>query len=94
MDQDIVKNSIVEQLQRNRYSEEQWMLLEYIVECLDDNGFFTMTLKEVAEKMNTKEENVANALNDLKALEPCGILSVDLKECVIKQLSQLVMEGS
>lgn len=53
-----------------------------------------MPLKEVAEKMNTKEENVANALNDLKALEPCGIFSVDLKECVLKQLSQLDMEGS
>ena len=94
LDQDIVKNSILEQLQRNRYSEEQWMLLEYMVECLDDNGYFTMPLKEVAEKMNTKEENVANALNDLKALEPCGIFSVDLKECVLKQLSQLDMEGS
>ena len=81
LDQDIVKNSILEQLQRNRYSEEQWMLLEYMVECLDDNGYFTMPLKEVAEKMNTKEENVANALNDLKAMRDifCGFKRVRIK---------------
>lgn len=49
-DADHVKNYILYQLPRNMYNARQWNLLEYMVECLDDTGFFTTPLKEVAEK--------------------------------------------
>ena len=41
-------------------------LLEYMVECLDDTGFFTTPLKEVAEKTGMSEPEVDLALKTLQ----------------------------
>ena len=76
-DADHVKNYILYQLPRNMYNARQWNLLEYMVECLDDTGFFTTPLKEVAEKTGMSEPEVDLALKTLQELEPYGIFAPD-----------------
>ena len=85
-DADHVKNYILYQLPRNMYNARQWNLLEYMVECLDDTGFFTTPLKEVAEKTGMSEPEVDLALKTLQELEPYGIFAPDLRHCLMKQL--------
>lgn len=85
-DQDSVKNYLLYQLPRTQFTEEQWSLLEYMVDCLDDTGFFTVPVKEVAENTGMSQDEVRHALDVLQKLEPYGIFAPDLKHCLLRQL--------
>ena len=79
-DQDQIRNFLLYQLPREQFSAEQWALLEFMVDCLDDTGFFTTPLAEVAEKTGMSAEEVRLALARLQELEPYGIFSADLRQ--------------
>ncbi len=87
-DQDQIRNFLLYQLPREQFSAEQWALLEFMVDCLDDTGFFTTPLAEVAEKTGMSAEEVRLALARLQELEPYGIFSADLRQCLLKQLEK------
>lgn len=91
-DPDIIKNYLLYQLPRGQYNDQQWSLLEYMVECLDDTGFFTIPLEEVAQKTRMPLFEVENALLDLQELEPYGIFAPDLRSCLLKQLKMMGLE--
>lgn len=93
-EQDQVRNFLLDQLPRKEFSGEQWALLEFMVDCLDDTGFFTIPIQEVAEKMHRPTEEVRGALELLQGLEPYGIFAADLKHCLLKQLEMQNMKGS
>lgn len=93
-DQNQVRNFLLDQLPRKNFKEEQWTLLEFMVDCLDDTGFFTIPIQEVAEKTHRSAEEVRSALALLQGLEPYGIFAADLKHCLLKQLEMQNMQGS
>lgn len=93
-DQNQVRNFLLDQLPRKKFSDDQWMLLEYMVDCLDDTGFFTIPIQEVAENMHRSQKEVRSALELLQGLEPYGIFAADLKHCLLKQLEVQKMQGS
>lgn len=93
-DQDQIKNYLLYQLPQQRFSPSQWRLLEYLVDCLDDTGFFTVPLEEVAQKTKTSVDEAAYALSILQGLEPWGIFSPDLKSCLLKQLEMEGLRGT
>ena len=80
------KRSLMGQLRREEYSNRQWKLMEYLIDCLDSAGYFTCDLSELADAVGCKEEELHSCLNVLKELEPVGIFSRDLSECLKKQL--------
>ena len=71
-DQDQIRNFLLYQLPREQFSAEQWALLEFMVDCMDDTGFFTTPLAEVAEKTGMSAEEVRLALARLQELEQIG----------------------
>jgi RNA polymerase sigma-54 factor len=81
-----VKQDIMMQLGRKHYPKKQWALAEYLCDCLDDGGFFTMGIDEAARGFGCRPDAVAACLKDLKRLEPVGIFSKDLSECLERQL--------
>lgn len=87
-DPDRVKNYLLDQLPRGEFDKDEWQLMEFMVECLDDTGFFTIPLEEVAHKMRTSKENVRRSLHVLQELEPWGIFAPDLRSCLLKQLER------
>lgn len=93
-DQDQVRNFLLYQLPGKKFSEEEWKLLEFMVDCLDDTGFFTIPLPEVAEKTSRSVEEVRRALALLQNLEPYGIFAEDLRHCLLKQLEMKQQQGS
>lgn len=68
------------------YTPEEWKLVDYLIDCLDDKGFFTCTSAEIASSYGCSEEMVDKCLTDLKKLEPAGIFSKDIAECLLRQL--------
>lgn len=76
------------QLSGYHLSEEVQRAAEYIVESLDERGYFTDGLKETAKVLKTKLKTVKEALRIVKQLEPKGVGASDLKECLLLQLKE------
>ncbi|MFV0517630.1 MAG: RNA polymerase factor sigma-54 [Aminipila sp.] len=62
---------------------------KYIIESLDDNGYMTLTIEEIARVLNVSEEKINYALDIIHNFEPAGVAAADLKECLLIQLENL-----
>ncbi len=57
-----------------------------MIDYLHPSGWFTSEIVEVAEDLNVKSEIIDKTLQKLKKLEPVGIFSENLSECLKYQL--------
>ncbi len=62
---------------------------EFIIEALDDNGYLTVSLDEVASCTGETEETVEEALELVQSLDPIGVGARNIRECIIIQLRQM-----
>lgn len=74
------------QLKTKDYTPEEWTLIDYLINCLDEKGFFHYTPEEIAAASGSPVSSVERCLNDLRKLEPAGIFSSDISECLLRQL--------
>ena len=68
--------------------------MRFLVGSLDDRGFLTQTLSDIALQMALPLESVQNAHTLLQTFEPAGIGAKDLKECLLLQLANQGREES
>lgn len=92
-DTDYLKNYIMSQLDIQRFSREEWQLILYLIDCLEDDGFFKMEASEVARLTNRSETQVEEMLKILRNLEPFGIFARDLSHCLIRQLEVMGIDN-
>lgn len=59
----------------------------YIIESLDENGYMTLTINEIATALGISEEQVIKVLDIIQGFDPAGVGARDLKECLIIQLA-------
>ena len=55
---------------------------------LDEAGYFTGSLKEIAERLGTDVETVEGVLIRMQVLEPTGVFARSLSECLTLQLRE------
>jgi RNA polymerase sigma-54 factor len=60
----------------------------YIIESLDDNGFLTQTVAEMAVAVSAKPAEVEAVLAVIRGFEPTGVGAGGLSECLILQLER------
>jgi RNA polymerase sigma-54 factor len=60
-----------------------------LTDALDDNGYLSVTLTEMAEVFATSESTVQYVLARLQTLEPAGVYARALAECLALQLAAL-----
>lgn len=60
----------------------------YIIESLDENGYMTSTVEEIAKATGAPEEKVTEVLDIIHTFDPIGVGARDLRECLIIQLKQ------
>lgn len=84
--EDVIKEYLLSQLQRGKYTGRQRQIMEYLIDCLDEKGYFTYSLRELASPSGYREAELAECLDILKELELVGIFSKDLAECLERQL--------
>ncbi|QIB69988.1 RNA polymerase factor sigma-54 [Aminipila butyrica] len=58
----------------------------YIIESLDDNGYMTLTVEEIARALSVSREKVELVLQAIQGFEPVGVGARDLGECLLIQL--------
>jgi RNA polymerase sigma-54 factor len=68
-------------------------IAEYLVGSLDDKGYLSTSLEEVAYELDVTEEQVKAVLLVLQGLEPIGIGARNLHECLLIQLNYLESAG-
>lgn len=81
-----IENYLKEQLDRNRYSQEEWRVIEFLIKNLDDSGFYSTSVEETARLAETTAETVETCLEDLRQLEPFGIFAENLSGCLLRQI--------
>jgi len=69
--------------------EQQMQIAEYLVGSLDDKGYLSTSIEEVAYELDVDEELVKRVLSVLQSLEPVGIGARNLHECLLIQLAYL-----
>ncbi|NIQ94932.1 MAG: RNA polymerase factor sigma-54 [Desulfuromonadales bacterium] len=65
-----------------------------IVGNLDESGYLHSSVEEIAESTGAGVEQVEDVLSIVQEFDPPGIACRDLRECLLKQVEQLDMEGS
>lgn len=85
-EEETLKDNLMSQLIGKEYTQKEFAVFEYIAECLDSRGFYTGTLEEIADEFRISREKAGQCLEVMKNLEPMGICSMSLEECLQKQL--------
>ncbi len=61
----------------------------YIVQTLDENGYLTFSVEEIAQQLDVSEELVEEARHLLWTFDPPGVGAADLQECMKIQLKAI-----
>ena len=85
-DKNELLRSVLDQLDSRRYSARELEAIRYMTGCLDENGYFTATMKECSDALHLPVDIIRKCYYTLRSLEPCGIFSPDLPSCLIWQL--------
>jgi RNA polymerase sigma-54 factor len=62
---------------------------EYLVGCLDDRGFITADLDDVASRFKKSREYVEDVLEKIQSVAPIGVGARNLQECLLLQIRYL-----
>ncbi len=65
---------------------QQRSIGEYIIESLNDNGYLTAGIQEIAEVFNVDGKMVERVLSVIQSFDPAGVGCRDLRECLMLQL--------
>jgi RNA polymerase sigma-54 factor len=77
------------QLHLNLNDEQEIEIGEYIIGSLNEDGFLTCDLGEVARHFEVGEERVEHVLRVIQSFDPPGIGARDLQESLLLQLNAL-----
>lgn len=62
---------------------------EYIINCVDERGYLTETVPDIASQLQTTPDNVNKVLNVIRGFEPIGVAAFDIKDCLVRQLQAM-----
>lgn len=84
-----VFDNLKKQLRLSSLDEQDYKIGEYIIGNLDENGYLTVSLNEIALEFDIPLSKAESVLKIIQTFEPSGIAARDLKECLIIQLNDL-----
>ncbi len=74
------------QVNLKEFTELEKNIAHYIIGNLDSRGYLTVSSEEIAKEFGVSVEKVEKVRNILKFLDPVGVASFDVKECLLTQL--------
>lgn len=74
--------------------EKDLQMGENIIGNLNDDGYLTCSVEEIASNLKTPVEEVQKVLSIVQSFEPSGIAARDLQECLVIQLRDSGLENS
>lgn len=81
-----LKEYLKEQLFVKKISGEKQQRAEFLIECLEENGYLKMETADLAQYLHIKESELEQEIYFLQEFEPAGVFARNLKECLLLQL--------
>ena len=81
-----VKTFLLDQLNQNDFTPMEWQTMKFMIDCLDSGGFFKISVHELSVLLTIPEHEIRMCYDVLSDLEPVGIFSENLSQCLLKQL--------
>jgi RNA polymerase sigma-54 factor len=85
---------LLHQLRTSFLEDDEFLIGEEIIECLDSNGYLSSSLVELSQKYNIPMQNAEKVLNAIQTFDPPGVGARNLQECLLIQLKIKDMEHS
>lgn len=82
-------NYLLNQIRFMPLTATEKKVITYLINSLDENGYFTGDLDEVAVRFSISQEKALFDLQVLQSLEPAGVAARNLQECLILQLRRM-----
>jgi RNA polymerase sigma-54 factor len=73
------------QLKLSRFDDQAMKVGEQIIGNLDESGYLTATLQEIADQEGVTADYVEGILAKIQEFDPAGVAARDLKECLLLQ---------
>jgi RNA polymerase sigma-54 factor len=89
-----LSDHLIWQLSDSSIPDRQRQLTEAIIGNLDENGYLTATVEEIASSENATPEEVQAALTLVQELDPPGVAARNVSECLERQLIVLDPDDS
>lgn len=87
-DKRTIKEDLKDQLDGKKYNKRQYQLMMILIDYLEEDGFFPYQIEELAKELGRDVAELSYCLSELKQLEPVGIFSRNIEECLMAQLLQ------
>ena len=84
--QETLFDHLIWQIRMKDFSEFERKVAEFIVSNLDEKGYLTLTIEEISKEFNISVEKVEKIRRKIMFLDPVGVASRDVKECLCVQL--------
>lgn len=83
-----LREYLIDQLNITILDDRDYLIGDYIIQNIDENGYLDIELNEIVEKMKTSEEDVERVLSIVQTFDPLGVGARDLKECLLIQIKE------
>ena len=85
---------LLEQIGEKRLTDEERQIAEYVVGCIDDNGWLTRTPEQMVDDLafrqgiEVSDEQMQHIVDIIRQLDPPGVGAYNLQDCLLLQLRQ------
>ncbi len=86
-EEDTLTDYLLGQLQFSKLKDQKAKIGRYIIEAIDDNGYLTVSVEEIAKVFHEDTDIVEETLSFIQTFEPSGVAARNLRECLIIQLA-------
>ena len=93
------REALKEQVRYMNLCDKELHLADYIIDCLNCNGFLLQDLEDMADDLSFKQgfiveaEEIQKVLQKIQKLEPVGVGAKNTKECLLLQLHHMTKKG-
>lgn len=93
------REALKEQVRYMNLSDKELRLADYIIDCLNCNGFLLQDLEDMADDLSFKQGVIVEAdelekvLQKVQKLDPVGVGAKNTRECLLLQLHNLTKKG-
>lgn len=84
-----LQEHLLNQLHLSGLSDEDVQIGELIIGSIDDDGYLSSSIDELATMTNQNTEHIEDILEVVKDFHPTGIGSLDLRDCLMTQLDRI-----
>lgn len=84
-----MQEHLIWQIHLSNFSEKEVGIATEIAGNINDDGYLTSTLQEIAAKAKASVETVEAVLSKVQELDPPGVAARNIKECLILQTKML-----